>query len=123
MSPINSAQMIDGTPKMKQTTFRTPRSVRRTQAASSERIWGTPDYLSPELLLKYVSKSFKSPISVLSRNILFIYFLFCSQKHGTAVDWWSLGVCLFEFMTGIPPFNDETPQQVFENILSRSEYR
>lgn len=54
MSPINSAQIIDGTPKIKQTPFRTPRSIRRTQAASSERIWGTPDYLSPELLLKYI---------------------------------------------------------------------
>lgn len=38
---------------------------------------------------------------------------------GSAVDWWALGVCLFEFMTGIPPFNDETPQAVFTNILNR----
>lgn len=51
MSPINSAQIVDGTPKIKQTPFRTPKSVRRNQAASSERILGTPDYLSPELLL------------------------------------------------------------------------
>lgn len=51
MSPINSNQTFDGTPKIKQTPFRTPRSIRRNQAASSERILGTPDYLSPELLL------------------------------------------------------------------------
>lgn len=51
MSPINSAHMIEETPKLKQTPFRTPKSVRRNQAASSERILGTPDYLSPELLL------------------------------------------------------------------------
>lgn len=38
---------------------------------------------------------------------------------GSAVDWWALGVCLFEFLTGIPPFNDETPAQVFQNILKR----
>lgn len=50
MSPINSAHMIE-TPKLKQTPFRTPKSVRRNQVASSERILGTPDYLSPELLL------------------------------------------------------------------------
>ncbi|KAK4825564.1 hypothetical protein QYF61_000152 [Mycteria americana] len=37
----------------------------------------------------------------------------------SAVDWWALGVCLFEFLTGIPPFNDETPTQVFQNILKR----
>lgn len=51
MSPINSAHMIDETPKLKRTPFRTPKSVRRNQAASNERILGTPDYLSPELLL------------------------------------------------------------------------
>jgi len=35
------------------------------------------------------------------------------------VDWWGLGVCLYEFMIGIPPFMDETPEKVFDNILSR----
>ncbi|KAI4502144.1 hypothetical protein M0802_002826 [Mischocyttarus mexicanus] len=80
------------------TTYRTPKSVRRgLQGAgngrSDERILGTPDYLAPELLLR--------------------------QGHGPAVDWWALGVCLFEFCTGVPPFNDETPQAVFANILAR----
>lgn len=51
MSPINSAQIVEGTPKTKQTPFRTPKSVRRVEIASNERILGTPDYLSPELLL------------------------------------------------------------------------
>ncbi|XP_075408664.1 serine/threonine-protein kinase greatwall isoform X2 [Tenrec ecaudatus] len=76
------------------TPFRTPKSVRRGAAPMDEgRILGTPDYLAPELLL--------------------------GRAHGPAVDWWALGVCLFEFLTGIPPFNDETPQQVFQNILKR----
>ena len=38
---------------------------------------------------------------------------------GKEVDWWALGVCLFEFLTGVPPFNDQTPDLVFENILRR----
>ncbi|XP_034237228.1 serine/threonine-protein kinase greatwall [Thrips palmi] len=76
-----------------QTPFRTPKSVRRGKAASDQRILGTPDYLAPELLLR--------------------------QNHGSGVDWWALGVCLYEFMTGIPPFNDETPNAVFQNILNR----
>ena len=38
-----------------------------------------------------------------------------------AVDWWALGVCLYEFMTGIPPFTDETPDAIFHNILTRGE--
>uniref|UniRef100_A0A8C8RXA0 Serine/threonine-protein kinase greatwall n=1 Tax=Pelusios castaneus TaxID=367368 RepID=A0A8C8RXA0_9SAUR len=76
------------------TPYRTPKSVRRGAApVEGERILGTPDYLAPELLL--------------------------TKPHGPTVDWWALGVCLFEFLTGIPPFNDETPQQVFQNILKR----
>lgn len=79
------------------TLYRTPKSVRRGgQTAvnrSDDRILGTPDYLAPELLLR--------------------------KGHGPAVDWWALGVCLFEFCTGVPPFNDKTPQAVFNNILAR----
>ncbi|MGH0126771.1 UNVERIFIED_CONTAM: hypothetical protein FKN15_038294 [Acipenser sinensis] len=77
-----------------QTPFRIPKSVRRGPApVEGERILGTPDYLAPELLI--------------------------GKPHGFMVDWWALGVCLFEFLTGVPPFNDETPQQVFQNILNR----
>ena len=57
-------------------------------------VLGTPDYLAPELLLK--------------------------KPHGPAVDWWSLGVCLYEFLLGGPPFNDETPEQIFDNILKNN---
>lgn len=99
MSPINhGAGNLPKTPKNVNinTPFRTPKSVRRGARVSNERILGTPDYLAPELLLK--------------------------QGHGPAVDWWALGVCFYEFMTGIPPFNDETPQKVFDNILNKSEF-
>ncbi|XP_053682408.1 serine/threonine-protein kinase greatwall [Sabethes cyaneus] len=98
MSPIctgiSLSTNVEDTPKTVKTPYRTPKSVRRAPLGSDERILGTPDYLAPELLLQ--------------------------QGHGPAVDWWSLGVCLYEFMTGVPPFNDETPQKVFENILSRN---
>ena len=98
---VRSGSMGEKTPKnMAKTPFRTPKSVRRgcePHSISNERVLGTPDYLAPELLLV--------------------------KKHGPEVDWWALGVCMYEFMTGIPPFNDETPQKVFENILSRSEWR
>lgn len=100
--PSNAGRCaIEKTPKNvnPKTPFRTPKSVRRgvvePVSPSNERVLGTPDYLAPELLLV--------------------------KRHGPEVDWWALGVCMYEFMTGIPPFNDETPQKVFENILSRSE--
>ncbi|XP_013642173.1 probable serine/threonine protein kinase IRE [Brassica napus] len=54
---------------------------------------GTPDYLAPEILL--------------------------GMGHGKTADWWSVGVILFEVLVGIPPFNAETPQQIFENIINR----
>ncbi|XP_031532240.2 serine/threonine-protein kinase greatwall isoform X2 [Vicugna pacos] len=86
-------QVKSGTP------YRTPKSVRRGAAPVDDgRILGTPDYLAPELLLGRAHGFLTS---------------------GPAVDWWALGVCLFEFLTGIPPFSDETPQQVFQNILKR----
>uniref|UniRef100_A0A3B4ZIK8 Serine/threonine-protein kinase greatwall n=1 Tax=Stegastes partitus TaxID=144197 RepID=A0A3B4ZIK8_9TELE len=76
------------------TPFRTPKSVRRgALPVEGAPILGTPDYLAPELLL--------------------------GKPHECMVDWWALGVCLFEFLTGVPPFNDETPQLVFQNILNR----
>eukprot|EP01119_Soliformovum_irregulare_P015523 TRINITY_DN4370_c0_g3_i2.p1 TRINITY_DN4370_c0_g3~~TRINITY_DN4370_c0_g3_i2.p1 ORF type:complete len:740 (-),score=160.35 TRINITY_DN4370_c0_g3_i2:85-2304(-) len=45
---------------------------------------GTPDYLAPEVIL--------------------------GTGHGQAVDWWSLGVIAFEFLTGFPPFNGDSAQ-------------
>ncbi|EDO28062.1 predicted protein, partial [Nematostella vectensis] len=58
-----------------------------------KRILGTPDYLAPEILL--------------------------GHEHTEAVDWWAVGVCLYEFLTGLPPFNDETPELVFNHIMER----
>ena len=44
--------------------------------------------------------------------------LLLRKPHSAAVDWWGLGVCLYEFVTGVPPFSDDTPEKVFENILA-----
>ncbi|KAJ3697699.1 hypothetical protein LUZ61_001404 [Rhynchospora tenuis] len=54
---------------------------------------GTPDYLAPEILL--------------------------GTGHGASADWWSVGVILFELIVGLPPFNAEHPQMIFDNILNR----
>lgn len=90
VSPISN----EITPKTPRTPYRTPKSVRRGDWNSDQRILGTPDYLAPELLLK--------------------------KGHNCAVDWWALGVCFYEFVTGVPPFNDRLAQQVFQNILERN---
>ncbi|KAK9880756.1 hypothetical protein WA026_013078 [Henosepilachna vigintioctopunctata] len=93
-SPISYSKSDQLTPKTPRTPYRTPKSVRRAQWSSDQRILGTPDYLAPELLLR--------------------------QGHNCAVDWWALGVCFYEFATGIPPFNDSSPQKVFKNILEHN---
>ncbi|TRM67617.1 hypothetical protein BD626DRAFT_479309 [Schizophyllum amplum] len=54
---------------------------------------GTPDYLAPETILGL-------------------------RGDDAAVDWWALGVITYEFLYGIPPFHAETPEKLFENILS-----
>ena len=36
--------------------------------------------------------------------------------HSPSLDWWSLGVILFELLTGIPPFNDDTVEGIFQKI-------
>ncbi|XP_078152825.1 putative serine/threonine protein kinase IRE [Carex rostrata] len=54
---------------------------------------GTPDYLAPEILL--------------------------GMPHGPTADWWSVGIILFELLVGIPPFNAEHPQRIFDNIMNR----
>ncbi len=39
-------------------------------------------------------------------------------QDSPAIDWWALGVILFEMLTGMPPFADETPEAVFNNIIN-----
>jgi serine/threonine protein kinase len=41
------------------------------------------------------------------------------DEHTFALDFWSLGVITYEFLTGNLPFNDETSEKVFMKILKR----
>ncbi|EEB07412.1 AGC protein kinase Cek1 [Schizosaccharomyces japonicus yFS275] len=61
---------------------------------SSRTFVGTPDYLAPEIIL--------------------------GEDYGGMGDWWSLGCIAFEFLFGYPPFNADTPNEVFQNILNRN---
>lgn len=51
----------------------------------------TPEYLAPEILK--------------------------GQGHGKAVDWWSLGILLYEMIVGLPPFYSENINEMYELIL------
>nr|VZI32634.1 unnamed protein product [Spirometra erinaceieuropaei] len=39
-------------------------------------------------------------------------------QDNPAIDWWAMGVILFEMLTGVTPFADETPEAIFNNILT-----
>ena len=38
--------------------------------------------------------------------------------HGKAVDWYLLGVIMFEMITGLPPYYADEKEQLFSNIIS-----
>lgn len=53
---------------------------------------GTPEYLAPELLK--------------------------GEGYNKTVDWWTLGVLLYEMLTGLPPFYDEVTNEMYRKILT-----
>ena len=40
------------------------------------------------------------------------------QGYNKAVDWWALGVLIYEMAAGYPPFFADQPIQIYEKIVS-----
>lgn len=71
--------------------------VKLSKNDSAHKLVGTPDYMAPEIIANSNENA---------------------EIYGPALDWWSIGVILFEFLVGIPPFNDDTIEKVFQNIVN-----
>ena len=41
------------------------------------------------------------------------------QGYGASVDWWALGVLMYEMLVGQPPFEFENEDDLFRAILSQ----
>jgi len=44
--------------------------------------------------------------------------LFGLKGYNKAVDWWALGVLIYEMAAGFPPFFADQPIQIYEKIVS-----
>jgi serine/threonine protein kinase len=40
------------------------------------------------------------------------------ESYGPSVDWWALGVLMYEMMAGQPPFDGENEDDLFDAILN-----
>ena len=79
--------LIDGDGNVKITDF----GFAKVIESRTYTLCGTPDYLAPEIIL--------------------------NKGHGKPVDWWALGVLIFEMLSGFPPFYDDDPMGTYQKIL------
>ncbi|XP_017770613.1 PREDICTED: microtubule-associated serine/threonine-protein kinase 3 isoform X2 [Nicrophorus vespilloides] len=63
-----------------------------TRQFSDKQVFGTPEYIAPEVILR--------------------------QGYGKPVDWWSMGIILYEFLVGCVPFFGETPEELFAHTVN-----
>jgi len=65
---------------------------KETKQFEDKQVFGTPEYIAPEVILR--------------------------QGYGKPVDWWSMGVILYEFLIGCVPFFGETPEELFAHTVN-----
>ncbi|KAG0178271.1 Serine/threonine-protein kinase MRCK beta [Apophysomyces sp. BC1034] len=90
--------LIDATGHIKLTDFGSCIRIESCSKIPPTTVVGTCDYVSPEVLQAEEGKI----------------------TYGTEVDWWSIGVVLYEMLQGDPPFYDENETTTCLNILTHN---
>ncbi|KAI9163326.1 cAMP-dependent protein kinase catalytic subunit 3 [Paramyrothecium foliicola] len=93
LKPENLLLDQDGHIKLVDFGFAKRLGYRDSRPVETYTLCGTPEYLAPEVIH--------------------------NKGHTTAVDWWALGILIYEFLTGYPPFWHQNPIEIYKQIVEK----
>ena len=84
--------LLDGDGHVKLADFGLSKEGIRSASEGTKSFCGTPEYLAPEILDR--------------------------KGHGFACDWWSLGMLIYEMLTGLPPWYTRDRKKLYSRLRS-----